>query len=149
VRHSPSLNVNLEVRLDMSYLDNLENSLKSLEKQEERDPEERRRREEAQKAEQANAAAAAPFLEEIKRGAFIQAFLSHASVEGRKARILVRPAWVGHVLRLEAGERRMEFRATPAGVEATVSRNGAVSSQGLLDLSADPRALAAEWLGVD
>lgn len=132
----------------MSYLDNLENSLKALERQEERDPAERKRRDEALRAEQADAAAAAPFLEELKHGAFIQTFLAHASVEGRKLRILVRPVWLGNVLRLDAGPRRIEFRATPSGIEAAMSVDGAPSRATVVLPNDDPRQLAADWLGL-
>ena len=96
----------------MSFLDNLENNLKSLESAEQnRDEAERRGR--ARENERAEALAAAPYAEELKKGPFAAELLKQAARIGFSMRTKVHIAWIGTTLRLEARDRRLELRPTP------------------------------------
>ena len=70
----------------MSFLDNLENNLKSLESREE-GGEAADRQQRARESERAQAQAIAPFAEQLKKSAFTAGVLSHAArVFGRHTR---------------------------------------------------------------
>src|ERR1700691_2602174 len=107
----------------MSFLDNLENNLKSLESQED-GKESAERSQRAREAEKASAQAAAPWAEELKKGPFTAELLKQAALIGFSLRLKVHVAWLGTTLRLEARERRLELRPTPAGVIAAYLENG-------------------------
>ena len=129
----------------MSFLDNLENNLKSLESQEEgKESAERSHR--AREAQKASAQAAAPWAEELKKGAFTAELLKQASRVGFSLRLKVHVAWLGTTLRLEARERRLELRPTATGVVAAYLENGAETRSEPLDLQADPAELVRRWL---
>jgi hypothetical protein len=99
---------------DMSFLDNLESNLKSLESAEEgRESAHRQRR--AREQELANAQAVAPWAEELKKSPFTAELLKQAARVGHSMRIKVYIAWLGSVLRLEASGRRLELRPTANG----------------------------------
>src|SRR5208337_986981 len=106
----------------MSFLDNLENNLKSLESQEEgKDAAERLQR--ARDSARASAQAAAPWAEELKKGPFTAELLKQAARIGFSMRTKVHVAWLGTTLRLEARERRLELRPTANGVVAAYLEN--------------------------
>jgi len=106
----------------MSFLDNLENNLKSLESQEEgKESAVRSRR--ARETERANMQAAAPWAEELKKGAYSAELLKQAARIGFSLRVKVHVAWLGTTLRLEARDRRLELRPTAAGVLAVYLEN--------------------------
>ena len=129
----------------MSFLDNLENNLKSLESQEEgREAADRQRR--VRESERAQAQAIAPFAEQLKKSAFTAGLLTHAARVGHSLRIKVQVAWLGNTLRLEARSRRLELRPTPAGIMAVSIENGIETVGGPLDLSGNPEQLIREWL---
>jgi hypothetical protein len=129
----------------VSFLDNLENNLKSLESSEEaKDDAERERR--ARESQRAAAQAAAPFAEELKKGPYGQEALRQAALIGHSLRTKVQVAWIGSVLRLEARERRLEFRPTPSGVLAVKLRGGQEEGSAPVDLKASPEPLIREWL---
>jgi hypothetical protein len=129
----------------MSFLDNLENNLKSLESQEEgQESAERSRR--ARDTERANAQAAAPWAEELKKGAFTTELLKQTARIGFSMRLKVHVAWLGTTLRLEARERRLELRPTATGVVAVSLENGAETRSEPLDLRSDPGELVRRWL---
>lgn len=130
----------------MSFLDNLENSLKSLERNDERDTATERNRRESERAQ---ALAAAPYAEELKRGAFTAALLEHATRIGFGKRMKVNIVWIGNVLRLEARERRLELRPTPDGVVAVFAKSGRETSSEPVDFASDPEQLAVRWLEVE
>ena len=128
----------------MSFLDNLENSLKSLERNDERDTSSERNR---RQSERAQALAVAPYAEELKKGAFTSALLEHATRIGFGKRMKVNIVWIGNVLRLDARERRLELKPTPEGVVAVFGDAGAEKAPEPLDLkSSDPKRLAQRWL---
>jgi len=129
----------------MSFLDNLENNLKSLESQEEgKESAERSWR--AREAERASAQAAAPWADELKNGAFTAELLKQAARAGFSLRLKVRVAWLGTTLRLEARDQRLELRPTADGVVAVYLENGAETRREPLDLKTDPAELIGRWL---
>src|SRR4051812_8623284 len=107
----------------MSFLDNLENNLKSLESREEgNDSAEQQRR--SRERDRAEAQAAAPYAEELKRSPFTSELLKQATRVGFEKRTKVHIAWLGSTLRLEARERRLELRPTGSGIQAVYLDNG-------------------------
>jgi hypothetical protein len=128
----------------MSFLDNLENTLKTLEGREERDPNERKRRD----AEQEQARAAGPFAEKLRTGRYTQELLGLATQAGYRQRTKVHIAWLGTTLRLEAREKKLDLRPTPQGVFAAfLEGNSEVRTQPI-DLEIDrPEDLVEAWLG--
>jgi len=129
----------------MSFLDNLENNLKRLETQEEgKESAERSHRERESK--KASAQAAAPWADELKKGAFTAELLKQAARIGFSMRTKVHVAWLGTTLRLESRDRRLELRPTATGVVAAYLENGAETRVEPLDLQGDPAALVRQWL---
>jgi hypothetical protein len=129
----------------MSFLDNLENNLKSLESQEEageaahRDHRQRERNRSAQQA-------AAPFAEELKKGPYTQELLRQATRVGFSMRVKVHIAWLGSTLRLEARERRLELRPTPSGIVKVYLDGAQETKSEPLDLGGSAETLVREWL---
>jgi hypothetical protein len=129
----------------MSFLDNLENNLKSLESQEEgKEAAERSRR--TRDSERARAQAAAPWAEELKKGPFTAELLKQAARIGFSLRLKVHVAWLGTTLRLEARERRLELRPTANGVVAAYLENGVEARSEPLDLKSDAAGFVRRWL---
>ncbi len=129
----------------MSFLDNLENSLKTLESSQEGRANlenEQRLRERARTATQA----AAPFAEELKKGPFTAALLRDAARVGHSMRTKIHIAWLGPVLRLEARDKRLELRPMAEGIVAARMENGREMSVEPLDLKRDPEQFIRSWL---
>jgi hypothetical protein len=127
----------------MSYLDNLENTLKSLESRDERDPliDERR------KSERDGALAAAPWADRLKNSEFTRNLMDAAAVMGHKLRTKIYMAWLGSSLRFELRQRRLELRPTAEGIVAVfMEGNNAITSREV-DLDSSPDALLDEWVG--
>src|SRR3982750_3531172 len=98
----------------MSFLDNLENNLKSLESNEQgSDAAEQQHR--ARERNRAEAQAAAPYAEELKKSPFTAELLKQAARIGFEKRTKVHVAWLGSTLRLEARERRLGTRPVAGG----------------------------------
>ena len=97
-------------------------------------------------AERASAQAAAPWAEELKKGAFTVELLKQATRIGFSQRIKVHIAWLGTTLRLEARERRLELRPTATGVVAVYLEGAVETHSEPLDLAGDPAALVRQWL---
>jgi hypothetical protein len=127
----------------MSFLDNLENNLKTLEGRDERDPNERRRRD----AEQEQARAAAPFAEKLRTAPWTQELLALATQAGYRQRLKVHIAWLGTTLRLEARDKKLDLRPTPEGVSAVFIEGGAEVRTESVDLEGKPAELVESWLG--
>src|ERR1043165_8508801 len=104
----------------MSYLDNLENTLKSLESHEE-GKESAEQQQRAREPDRAEAQAAAPHAEELKKGPFTAELLKQAARVGFEKRTKVHVAWLGSTLKLEAREQKVELRPTGSGVQAVYS----------------------------
>jgi hypothetical protein len=128
----------------VSFLDNLENSLKSLENGTESDHpgrEHARRRSDA-----AAQLAVAPWAEQLKKSPYTEELLNIATREGFKLKTKVYITWLGTHLRLEARDRRLEFHPAANGVQACFLVNGEETGSRLIDLQGDPAELVREWL---
>lgn len=128
----------------MSFLDNLENSLKNLESSQEQDPSEVHRKRQKSRAE---ATAVAPWAEELRSSAFIQSLMDETAHAGRTLRSKIYMAWMDATLRLEAKGHSCEIRPTPNGIEAQYQRlsDGSEKNE-RVDLKGDPKALLQRWL---
>ena len=126
----------------MGFLDNLENSLKSLESVEERDRTEEKRRE----AERERRLAAAPWAERLKSSQYVKDLFEKAALTGHRLRTKIYMAWLGDALRLEAKERRLELRPTANGIEAEFAEPNGDSRKKSVDLEGDPQELLDDWL---
>jgi len=129
----------------MSFLDNLENNLKSLENAEQ-NREERERRSRDRTAERNQALAAAPWADELKKGPFTAELLKQATRIGFSMRTKVNILWMGTTLRLEARDRRLELRPTAEGIVAAYLESGQEQRAEPLDLKSDPAELVRAWL---
>lgn len=129
----------------MSFLDNLESNLKSLESQEDASVAADRNQRQRDR-ERAASRAAQPFAEELKRGPYTQELLKQATRVGFGMRIKVHIAWLGSTLRLEARERRLELRPTPKGIFAVYLEGNQEQRSEPLDLGGSPETLVREWL---
>ena len=127
----------------MSFLDNLENSLKSLESREEKNGSEQQRR----TAEQAASKASAPWAEKLRKSEYTQQLFEQAAVTGHRLRTKIYMSWMDSTLRLEAKGRAMELRPTPAGIVSVfLEPDGKVKTEPLV-LEGNPRELLQRWLG--
>jgi hypothetical protein len=133
----------------MSFLDSLENNLKSLEQQEERDPARAAELRQQREAERAKALEAAPYADELKKGKFATALLDHATRIGHSIRTKIQITWIGTTLRLQARDRRLDLQPTATGVRAIFSENGTETGSRLVDLHGDPEVFARQWLTPD
>jgi hypothetical protein len=128
----------------MSFLDNLESTLKNLEGANEKDTRADQRR---RQGERARALAAAPYVDELKNGPFVNDFLTHAVRIGHGSRTRVTPFWVGNIFRAEAKDKRLELRPTADGVLVVFIEGGEEKTSEIIDLKkSDPEKLAARWL---
>jgi hypothetical protein len=125
----------------MSFLDNLENNLKSLENQEERDISAHQRRE----AERAATLAIAPWAEELKTSSYSKQLMDKAAETGHRLRTKVYMAWLGTTLRLEARGKRLELRPTPTGIQAAFLDGSEEVKSLPVDLQGNPADLLNEW----
>ncbi len=129
----------------MSFLDNLENNLKSLESSEQ-GKEDAERAHRTRESERARAQAVAPFADQLRNGPYTAELLKQATRVGFSLRTKVHIAWLGSSLRLEAREKRLELRPTPSGVVAVYTDNGLETRTEELDLAGNPEALVRGWL---
>jgi len=127
----------------MSYLDNLENTLKNLESRNEPDPLTNERRE----ADRAGALAAAPWADRLKSGAFTTNLMDAAAVIGHKLRAKVYMAWLGNTLRFELRQSKLELRPTAEGVLAVFMEGNNEIKSHKVDLEGNPDTLIEEWIG--
>ncbi len=130
---------------NMSFLDNLENNLKSLESHEE-GQDEAMRQQRSRESQRASAQAVAPYAEELKKGPYTAELLRQAARMGHALRVKVHFAWLGATLRLEARERRLELRPTPKGVLAVWIENNREARTQPVDLKGQPDEMLREWL---
>jgi len=124
----------------VSFLDNLESNLKSLESREERG-EQNSRDARQRDAERARTQASAVHAEQLRKGPYTAELLKQVTRLGYATRTKVNIAWLGTTLRLEARGHRLELRPTPEGVVAAFS-----GKESPLDLTGKPEVLAREWL---
>jgi hypothetical protein len=128
----------------MSFLDNLENNLKSLETAPEGEiaGRDQLRRD----AERARQNAIAPSAEQLKKSPFTAELMSHAVREGHRLRTKVYITWIGATLRMDARERRIELRPLPEGIQAVFLVNNEETRSAPIDLAGDPGDLVRAWL---
>ena len=129
----------------MSFLDSLENNLKSMESREETGSQDRgshRQRDSDRAQSQASAANA----ERLRKGPYTAELLKQATRLGHAMRTKVHLAWLGTTLRLEARGRKLELRPMPTGVIAAFIENNAEVRTAPVDLAGDPESLVREWL---
>jgi hypothetical protein len=129
----------------MGFLDNLENSLKSLESHED-GKESAERQQRTRDNDRANAQAIAPHAEALKKSPFTNELLTHAARIGHSMRTKVHVAWLGNTLRLEARERRLDLRPTAKGIVAAYTEDGREVRTEPLDLKGSPEQLVRDWL---
>jgi hypothetical protein len=127
----------------MSYLDNLENSLKNLENQEERDPNAQKRRMD----DQARARATAPWADKLKSSEYTKKLFDEAALAGHRMRAKVYMSWLDSTLHLEAKGRKLELRPTPEGISAVFLEPDGETRTEPLNLESDPADLIRQWLG--
>ena len=130
----------------MSYLDNLENNLKSLESHGE-GKDDQAREQKARETARSQAQAAAAQVETLKKGPYTAELMRQAARVGHALRTKVNMAWIGSTLRLEARERRLELRPTASGIVAVYLENNQEKRSEPLDLGGSPEALLRGWLG--
>ncbi|MBS1982896.1 MAG: hypothetical protein JST16_01885 [Bdellovibrionales bacterium] len=133
----------------MSFLDNLENNLKSLESRDELDPETVRRESAAKLDARTIAIRTAPHAAALKDSAFTSSLLTAARTIGHSMRTMVRFTWLESTLRLEAKERKLELEPTPDGIVARFFEDGIERHAEPLDLKGSGEQLARRWLTGD
>lgn len=129
----------------MSFLDDLENNLKSLESREDRG-EQNSRDAKARQSEHARTHASAVYAEQLRKGPYAAELLKQATRLGFATRTKIHPAWLGTTLRLEARGSKLELRPTPQGIVAAFVENNAEVRSTPVDLAGNPENLAREWL---
>ena len=132
----------------MSFLDNLESNLKTLESQEDHAAGREAQHKERER-QRASAQAVAPFAEELKRGAYTPELLRQAARVGHEFRTKINVVWLGTTLRLEARTRRLELRPTPTGIQSVYIEDGTEKRAEPLDTNASPEILLRQWLATD
>jgi hypothetical protein len=126
----------------MSFLDNLENNLKTLEGREERTSPSKPRAE----VERVRANAVRPHAEQLRNGAFTKNLLDRVVMLAHGLRTKVYINWSGNSLRLDARDRRLELQPTPEGIFAVFSSGYDVIGREKVDLTGDPEALAQKFM---
>jgi hypothetical protein len=129
----------------MSFLDDLESNLKSMESREERG-DQTGRDARSRDAERARTQASAVYAEQLRKGAYAADLLRQATRLGYAMRTKVHLAWLGTTLRLEARGSKLELRPTPDGVVAVFIENNAEARNASVDLAGNPESLVREWL---
>jgi hypothetical protein len=130
---------------EMSFLDNLENNLKSLESAEEgKEAAERQAR--ARDQERAAAQAVAPWAEKLKKSPFTGELMKQAARVGFSLRTKVHVAWLGTTLRLEAREKRLELRPASDGILAVYIEGQEEKRTSRVDLEGNAETMVRDWL---
>lgn len=130
----------------MSYLDNLENSLKALESSEERDPVAMAAQQQ-RRAEERNAAVLrAPHVRALKTSPFTGQLLGACRKLGPALGVYVQVTWVDEALRLDVREHRLALTPTTEGIQAIYSQQQEELRRTAISLDGDGEALAREWL---
>lgn len=129
----------------MSFLDNLESNLKSMESREERG-DQNSRDAKLREAARARTQASAVFAEQLRKGPYAAELLKHSTRLGHAMRTKIHLAWLGTTLRLEARGSKLELRPTPQGVIAVFIESNAEVRTLPVDLGGNPESLAHAWL---
>jgi hypothetical protein len=129
----------------MSFLDNLESNLKSMESREERG-DQNIRDAQSRDSERSRTQASALYAEQLKKGSYAAELLKHATRLGHATRTKIHLAWLGTTLRLEARGATLALQPTPQGIEAVFMQDHAEVRRAPVDLAGNPEDLAREWL---
>jgi hypothetical protein len=129
----------------MSFLDNLESNLKSMESREERG-EQGSRDAKVRDIERARVQASAVYAEQLRKGPYASELLKQATRLGHAMRTKVHLAWLGTTLRLEARGSKLELRPTQQGIVAAFIENNVEVRRAPVDLAGNPESLVREWL---
>jgi hypothetical protein len=129
----------------MSFLDNLESNLKSMESREERG-DQNSRDAKLRDSEHARTQASGVCAEQLRKGPYAAELLKQATRLGHAMRTKIHLAWLGTTLRLEARGSKLELRPTPEGVIAVFIENNAEVRSVPVDLAGNPGSLARAWL---
>jgi hypothetical protein len=128
----------------MSFLDNLEDSVKAAEGRDEGGTDNTARRDAERNAARASAGSA----ERLKRDPWTQKLMQQATQAGYQRRMKVNLAWIGTTLRLEWRGQRLELRPTPQGINAVFGRGLDDLEIEKADLDANPAALISKWMAI-
>src|ERR1700691_4606619 len=98
----------------MSFLDNLESNLKSMESREERG-DQNSRDAKVRDSERTRTQASAAYAEQLRKSPYAAELMRQATRIGYTMRTKIHLAWLGTSLRLEARGSKLELRPTPQG----------------------------------
>jgi hypothetical protein len=129
---------------DMSFLDNLESGLKSLESAGEREDGSRNR--DRRETERAARLAIQPAIDKLRKSPFTDQLLRAAHQESFRIRARISTVWIGDTLRLELRGQRLELRPAVRGVLAVAIRAGAETEPVLVNFDGDAAKLLKDWL---
>ena len=129
----------------MSFLDNLESNLKSMESREER-TDQNGRNARSRDSERARTQASAAHAAELRKSPYTADLIRQATRLGFASRTKIHLAWLGTTLRLEARGHKLELRPTPDGILAAFIENNAEVRTASVDLTGNSENLAREWL---
>ena len=127
----------------MSYADNIESALKSLEAREEADPGANRRRRDADRA---AAKATQPWADKLRKSPFTDQFLGQITRIGHSLRVKPNIAWIGSSLKLSARDHSLELRPMADGVYAVTVARGEQTGSQKINLDGKAEKLAEKWL---
>jgi hypothetical protein len=128
----------------MSFLDNLEDTLKALEASEQGGIDDSNRREAAKK----RALAEKPWADRLKTDPWTANLMQRSTRAGYERRIKVNLIWVGTTLRLEARDQRLELRPRPNGILAVFLQGAESIKEEPVDLKSDPAKMIANWMAL-
>lgn len=128
----------------MSFLDNLENSLKALEGTEGSGFEDTNQR----NARRNDERAAAPWAAKLKTSDWTAKLMREATVAGHKRRVRIGFFWLGATLRLEAVGQRLDLKPSATGIDAQFLVGNEVKKSIRIDLDGDPTKVLGQWLQV-
>jgi hypothetical protein len=128
----------------MSFLDNLENSLKALEGTESSGFEDTSLRERRKNDERA----AAPWAAKLRNSEWAKTMMGLAMTAGHQRRVRIGLFWIGTSLRLEALSQRLDVRPTGTGIDAVFLVGNEEKKKIRVDLDGDPSKLLGQWLQV-
>ena len=126
----------------MSFLDNLENSLKALEGTESSGFEDDSLRNKRKNAERL----AAPWAEKLRTSEWAKKIMSQAMAAGHQRRVRIGLFWIGTSLRLEAMSQRLDMRPSGTGIDAVFLDGNEERKKIKVDLEGDPAKLLGQWL---
>jgi hypothetical protein len=129
----------------VSFLDNLESNLKSMESREERG-DQKSRDAKQRDSERARTQASAVYAEQLRKSPYAAELMRQATRIGHTMRTKIHLAWLGTTLRLEARGSKLELQPAPEGVIAVFIENNAEVRSVPVDLAGNPEGLAREWL---